>query len=248
MKSEAPRSRYSRHLLLDEIGVDGHEKLRAAKVLVVGAGGLGSPALYYLAAAGVGKIGIIDGDKVDITNLQRQVVHFTDDIGREKSFSAAEKIGRLNPEVEVERYPFYLTAENGEAILTPYDYVLECTDNYRAKFLVNDLCVACGKPFTHGSVYRFYGQCFTYIPGAACYRCLYPLLPQDESAVPDAARLGVLGAVAGTIGTIQATEAIKYITASGELCTNRILMYDALKMTFRTVRFDKNPDCPLAHG
>ena len=248
MKTFTPeQTRYSRHLLLDEIGEEGLRKIRSAKVLVVGAGGLGSSAILYLAAAGVGKIGIIDGDRVDITNLQRQIIHYTSDIDREKPLSAANKIEQQNPEVAVECYPFYLTAENGEDIVSAYDYVLECTDSFRAKFLVNDLCVACGKPYTHGSAYRFYGQCFTYVPGAACYRCLYPLLPQDESKVPDAGRLGILGAVAGTIGTLQAAEALKYITETGRLCVNRILMYDALKMSFRSIGFDKNADCPLSH-
>ncbi|MDD6210673.1 MAG: HesA/MoeB/ThiF family protein [Bacteroidales bacterium] len=244
--SEIEKARYSRHLLLQEVGERGVLNLRRAKVLVIGTGGLGSPVLSYLAAAGIGKIGIVDGDVVDISNLQRQILHYTDNIGTEKVVSAAQKIQRLNPEVELETYNCFLTEKNGEEIIASYDYILECTDNYNSKFLVNDLCVRLQKPFTHGSVLRFEGQCMTYVPGSACYRCLYPTSP-DDGAVRSAAEVGVLGSVAGTIGTIQATEAIKYLSGINSLLTDRILLFDGLTMTFRTLRITKDPGCPLSH-
>ena len=240
--NEQEKLRYSRHILLNEIGETGVEQLRKARALVVGAGGLGAVALYYLAAAGVGTIGIIDGDKVDITNLQRQIIHFTDDVGKEKVLSAAEKIKRINPAVKVETYPFFLTEENGIEIISIYDYILECTDSHLAKLTVNDLCVQQHKPFTQGSAIRFEGRCMTITPGSACYRCLYPQAPEQEST-PDASHLGVLSTVAGTIGTIQAVEAIKYLTGTGELLTNRILLYDALTMSIRIIRINRNTEC-----
>lgn len=244
--SETEKTRYSRHILVKEIGEKGVLTLRKSKVLVIGTGGLGAPALYYLAAAGIGKIGIVDGDKVEMSNLQRQIIHFTDDLHTEKVISAANKIQQINPEVEVETYNLYLTRNNGQNIIRSYDYILECTDNYETKFLINDLCVEQNKPFTHGSILRFEGQCMTYVPGTACYRCVYPT-PPESGKVPTAAQVGVLGPIAGTIGTIQATEAIKYFTNIGELLTNRILLFDGLTMNIKTLQVHKDPECKLRH-
>ena len=244
--NELEKTRYIRHTLLKEIGEKGVSTLRNSNILVIGAGGLGAPALYYLAAAGVGKIGIVDGDKVELSNLQRQIIHFTADLHAEKVISAANKIRQINPEVEVKIHDCYLTQENGKSIIQSYDYILECTDNYETKFLVNDLCVMNEKPFTHGSVLRFEGQCMTYLPGTACYRCLYPT-PPVKGDIPTASQVGILGPIAGTIGTIQATEAIKYFTNIGELLTNRILLFDGLTMTIKTLQIHKDPECKLRH-
>lgn len=236
--------RYSRHILLQDIGVEGQEKIAAGRVLIVGAGGLGAPAAFYLAAAGVGTIGIIDGDTVDLSNLQRQIIHFTDDVGRPKVESAREKLNRLNPDVNVVTYRALFTAANAFEILGDYDFVVDGTDNFPAKFLVNDACVLAGKAFSHGGILRFDGQTFTHSPGSACYRCLFHS-PPPPGSVPTCSQAGVLGAVAGMLGTIQATETLKYLTGTGDLLTDRLLSFNAKAMTFRTVHVRRSDKCPV---
>jgi len=234
--------RYERHLGMPEIGEAGQEKLLAGRVLVIGAGGLGSPAAFYLAAAGVGTIGLVDGDVVEATNLQRQILHGTGDLGRPKVESAAEKLRALNPDVRVLPRRERLTRENAAAVLGEYGFVLDCTDSFAAKFLIADACAAAGRPYSHAGIYRFEGQTMTVIPGStACLRCLFPRAPEDR---PDPAR-GPLGAVPGAIGSIQAAEAIKWILGIGELLTDRLLHYDALGMRFRSVRVRRDPACPV---
>jgi molybdopterin/thiamine biosynthesis adenylyltransferase len=237
-------NRYSRHILLQDVGVEGQEKISKGKVLVVGAGGLGAPVAFYLAAAGVGKIGVIDGDVVDLSNLQRQIIHFTEDVGRPKVVSAKEKISRLNPDVEVTTYQTLLTAENAAEIIGGYDFVVDGTDNFPVKFLINDACVMLGKPFSHGGILRFDGQTLTYVPGAACYRCLFHA-PPPPNAVPTCSQAGVLGAIAGMLGTIQAAEALKFLTGVGELLTNRLLSFNAKTMNFRTIKTKRSDKCPV---
>ncbi len=236
--------RYSRHIILQNVGVEGQEKINNGKVLIVGAGGLGSPAALYLAAAGVGTIGIIDGDVVDMTNLQRQVIHHTPDVGKAKVLSAEEKIAALNPDVKVNAYHELLTTDNIKAIISEYDFIIDGTDNFPTKFLINDACVFYKKAFSHGGILRFEGQTFTHIPGSMCYRCLFPAPPADN-AVPTCSQAGVLGSIAGILGTIQATEALKYLIGIGDLLTNRILIFDALAMEFRTARSAKNDNCGI---
>lgn len=242
--SEEELSRYSRHILLREIGVEGQARIGQGSVLVVGVGGLGSPVALYLAAAGVGRLGLVDGDVVDRTNLQRQVIHFTDDIGRPKVLSAKEKIARINPHVRVETYEAFLTAENALQMIETYDFVVDATDSFAVKFLINDACVMAGKPYSHGGVLRFEGETFTYVPGSACYRCLFNA-PPPAGAVPTCAEAGVLGVVPGMLGTIQAAEALKYLAGTGELLTDRLLMFDAAAMTFRTVHTGRDCGCPV---
>lgn len=236
--------RYSRHIILKDVGGPGQEKLLNAKVLVIGAGGLGAPAALYLAAAGVGTIGIIDGDVVDLSNLQRQVIHFTADVGRPKVQSAKEKINQMNPDVNVVTYHELFTHENAFDILKDYDFVVDGTDSFNAKFLINDACVIAKKPFSHGGILRFDGQTMTYLPGHACYRCVFGS-PPPANAVPTCSQAGVLGAIAGMLGTIQAAVAIKYITGVGDLITDRLQIFDAKSMTFRSVKFKKNPNCKV---
>ncbi len=236
--------RYSRHILLQEVGVEGQEKIHDAKVLIVGAGGLGAPAALYLAAAGVGKIGIVDADVVDLSNLQRQVIHFTKDIGRPKVESAKEKMIAINPDVEVTTYHEFMDAANAMDIIRPWDFVIDGTDNFPVKFLINDACVMLGKAFSHGGILRFKGQTFTHVPGSACYRCMFKE-PPPAGAVPTCSQAGVLGAIAGMLGTIQATETLKYVTGVGELLTNRLLTFDAKTMTFRTIPVRKRDTCPI---
>lgn len=236
--------RYSRHILLKEIGVEGQERIRQGRVLVVGAGGLGSPVLMYLAAAGVGTIGVVDGDVVDASNLQRQIMHFTADIGRLKVESAQEKAKEINPNVKVERHDAFLHADNAADIINRYDFVVDATDNFACKFLINDACVMAGKAFSHAGVLRFEGQTFTHVPGAACYRCLFKE-PPPADAVPTCAQAGVLGAVVGVLGAIQATEVLKYLTGTGQLLTNRLLTFNALTMDFRTVNIRRDNNCAV---
>ena len=238
--------RYSRHIILKDIGVKGQKKLAAAKVLIVGAGGLGSPAAMYLAAAGVGKIGIADADRVDLSNLQRQIIHTTNDLGKPKVESAAETIKAINPDVEVETYDEFLYSKNILPILSDYDFVLDGTDNFAAKFLINDACVIANKPFSHAGILRWGGQLMTVIPHESpCYRCVFEN-PPPKGAVPSCREAGVVGAMAGVVGTLQALEAIKYITDAGELLTGRILFVDALTMDFRTVRISHpRNDCAV---
>ncbi|MDO8682198.1 MAG: molybdopterin-synthase adenylyltransferase MoeB [Armatimonadota bacterium] len=237
--------RYSRQILLQQVGGKGQEKLLASRVLIVGAGGLGAPASMYLAAAGVGTIGLIDGDNVDLSNLQRQIVHFTDDLGSPKVDSAAEKLTAINPAVQVETYHERATAGNIMDIVRQYDFVLDGTDNFPAKFLINDACYFAGIPFSHAGILRFDGQLFTTVPGqSACYRCVFGG-PPPPGAVPSCSQAGVLGAMAGVIGCLQATEALKFLLGVGDLLTDRILVFDALKMSFREVKVKRNPRCPL---
>jgi len=236
--------RYSRHIILKEVGVEGQIKLLEGKVLIVGAGGLGAPAALYLAAAGVGTIGIIDSDVVDITNLQRQIIHTTPDIDRPKVISAKEKIEKINPDVKVITYQELLTADNIKEIISEYDFILDGTDNFPTKFLINDACVLLGKPFSHGGILKFDGQTMTYTPGNACYRCVFNS-PPPKGLVPTCSQAGVLGSVAGMLGTIQATEVLKYLTGIGELLTNRFLIFNALSMSFRSIQFKRNENCPV---
>jgi adenylyltransferase/sulfurtransferase len=236
--------RYERHFSLAGVGFQGQLKLRAAKVLVVGAGGLGSPALYYLAAAGVGTIGIADGDVVDLSNLQRQIVHFTDDAGKAKTTSAAEKIRAVNPDVNVIEHKLYLDASNIAAVIAEYDFIVEGCDNFATKFLVNDACVLAKKPFSHAGMLRFEGQTFTYVPGHRCYRCLFRA-PPPPGSVPNCADAGILGMLPGTLGSIQATEAVKWILGLGDLLTDRLLIYDAMSMRFREIRGGRDAGCPV---
>ena len=237
--------RYSRHILLPEIGGKGQKRITQAKVLIVGAGGLGSPAALYLAAAGVGTLGIIDGDKVDLSNLHRQIIHATPDLGRPKVVSAKEKMEAINPDVKVIPYSERLTAKNALAVLNPYDIILDGTDNFPAKFLVNDAAILSGKPLVHGGILRFEGQVFTILPRkSACYRCIFKQ-PPPPGAVPSCQEAGVIGVLAGVIGTIQATEVLKLILGIGDLLTDRMLTYEARNAAFREIRIRRNPNCPV---
>ena len=237
--------RYSRHLILPEVGMEGQLKLKAAKVLLVGTGGLGAPLGLYLSAAGVGTIGLVDFDVVDFTNLQRQVIHFTSDVGRKKLDSAADKMVAINPFLQVVKHEVALSSENALDILKDYDMVVDGTDNFPTRYLVNDACVLLNKPNVYGSIFRFEGQAtvFAY-PGGPCYRCLYPE-PPPPGLVPSCAEGGVLGILPGTIGLIQATEAVKLILGIGEPLVGRLLLYDALGMRFRELKLRKNPECPV---
>jgi len=243
--SESQIERYSRHIILQEIGVSGQERLLSGKVLIVGAGGLGSPAALYLAAAGVGTIGIVDGDRVDLTNLQRQIVHHTEDVGKEKTLSAASKMKAINPDVEVRVHSLFLRADNVAGIIADYDFIIDGTDNFGAKFLINDACYFAGKPYSHAGILRFDGQLITVLPGkTACLRCLFNG-PPPPNAVPTCSQAGVLGVLAGVIGSLQATEAIKFILGAGDLLTDRLLTYNALRSEFRKVSLRRNPRCRL---
>ncbi|MBF0432840.1 MAG: HesA/MoeB/ThiF family protein [Fibrobacteria bacterium] len=243
--TEENLERYSRHILLQDVGVEGQEALSQAKILIIGAGGLGSPAALYLAAAGVGTIGIADADVVDLSNLQRQVIHFTKDLNKPKVLSAAEKMQAINPELKVDSYHEFLTAKNIRAIVRKYDFVIDGTDNFAAKFLINDACVMEKVPFSHGGVLRFDGQTMTVYPGeSACYRCVFGA-PPPKGSVPTCSEAGILGAIAGMLGTMQATEALKHVIGIGERLTNRLLSFDAKNMQFRTINVNKNPKCAV---
>ena len=236
--------RYSRHLIMEQVGPLGQRKIINGKVLVVGAGGLGSPVLAYLAAAGVGTIGIVDFDGVDLSNLQRQIIHGTSDIGRPKVDSAADRIADMNPNVTVVKHPHPLTSENALEIIPRYDVVVNGADNFATRYLVNDAAFLSGTKLVDGSIFLFEGQVTTFIPGEGCYRCLYPS-PPPPGLVPSCAEAGVLGALPGTVGAIQATEVLKLLLELGEPLKNRLLLYDALAMEFRTVRIRRDPQCPL---
>lgn len=237
--------RYSRHIILKEVGVKGQKKLLNAKVLIIGAGGLGAPAAMYLAAAGVGTIGIADADEVDLSNLQRQIIHSTADIGKAKVKSAEETMTAINPDVTVKTYRTFVTSENVLDLIADYDFILDGTDNFPAKFLINDACVMAKKPFSHAGIIRFKGQLMTYVPGEGpCYRCVFKN-PPPKDAVPTCKQAGVIGAMGGVIGSLQAMEAIKYIIGQGDLLTGRLLTYDALKMEFRTVKLPKDDNCAI---
>ncbi len=236
--------RYSRHILLKEIGGEGQRKLLAARVLVIGAGGLGCPAAIYLAAAGVGTIGIVDFDRVDISNLQRQILHGTADVGRLKVESAAEAIAALNPDVRVIPIAEPLTSQNALEIIRDYDVVVNGCDNFPTRYLLNDACVMLKKPLVDGSILRFEGQATVFVPGGGCYRCLYPS-PPPPGTVPSCSEAGVVGALPGIIGSIQAMEAIKLIVGAGEPLAGRLLFFDALDMEFRKLRVRRDPACPV---
>jgi adenylyltransferase/sulfurtransferase len=236
--------RYSRHLGLPEVGVEGQRRLKRARVLLVGAGGLGSPAALYLAAAGVGHLGVVEFDAVDVTNLQRQVIHGTKDVGRPKVESARERLRDLNPHVEIAPHATRLDASNALALVRAHDLVVDGTDNFTTRYLVNDACVLAGRPNVFGSVYRFDGQCTVFAaPGGPCYRCLYPD-PPPPGAVPSCAEGGVLGVLPGLVGVLQATEAVKLLAGIGEPLVGRLLFVDALSMRFRTVRVRPDARCP----
>jgi molybdopterin/thiamine biosynthesis adenylyltransferase len=237
----SPWGRYARQLALPEIGPEGQLRLAAGAVMVIGCGGLGSPAAIYLAAAGVGTIGLMDPDRVDVTNLQRQVLHTFADVGVPKVESAASKLGALNPELRILTHDERFTAGNASELLNPYDFVIDATDNFASKFLISEACHAAGKPYSHAGVTRFTGQTMTVIPGeSACYQCVFESAPPDP--YPPA---GPLGGVPGVIGAIQATEAIKFLGGFGKLLTNRLFVYDALSASARTVALKRNPACPL---
>jgi molybdopterin/thiamine biosynthesis adenylyltransferase len=245
MLTEEQIQRYSRHIILKEVGGKGQQKLLDAKVLIIGAGGLGAPIALYLAAAGIGTIGIADADEVDISNLQRQVIHFTPDVGKPKVVSAAEKIAAINPDVTVRTYQEWIAAENIAGIIADYDFIIDGTDNFAAKFLINDACILGGKPYSHGGILQFDGQTITIQPReSACYRCIF-LEPPPKDAIPTCSQAGVIGVLPGVLGTIQATEAIKFLLGKGELLTNRLLTYNALRMRFREVAIKRNSNCPV---
>ena len=236
--------RYSRHIIMPQVGSSGQRKLMDARVLIVGAGGLGSPAATYLALAGVGTLGIVDFDVVDLSNLQRQILHHNDDVGRPKVLSAKENILRYNPDVTVQLHETRLTAENAFEIIAQYDIVVNGADNFPSRYLINDACYLLGKPLVDGSILLFDGQATVYLPGKGCYRCLFPA-PPPPGAVPSCAEAGVLGALTGLVGSIQATETLKLILGIGDSLVSRLLLIDALTMEFRTVRIRRNPNCPL---
>ena len=238
-------ARYSRHLIMPEVGMEGQKRLKAASVLLIGAGGLGSPLGLYLAAAGVGRLGLVDFDVVDFSNLQRQVLHGTADVGRPKLHSAKDSLQRINPEVRLDLYETHLTSANAFDILKPYDIVIDGTDNFPTRYLVNDACVLLGKPNVYGSIFRFDGQASVFYPGKGpCYRCLYPE-PPPPGEVPSCAEGGVLGILPGLIGCIQATEAVKLLLGQGSPLVGRLLLYDALQMSFREFKVRRNPKCPI---
>ena len=237
--------RYSRHLIMPEVGMDGQVKLKAARVLCIGTGGLGSPLALYLAAAGVGKIGLVDFDVVDFSNLQRQIIHFTSDVGRSKLDSAADKLHDLNPSIEIEKFGERLTSANALGLFKQFDIIVDGTDNFPTRYLVNDACVLTGKPNVYGSIFRFEGQASVLATKSGpCYRCWYPE-PPPPGLVPSCAEGGVLGILPGLVGVIQATEAIKLILGTGDSLIGRVLLVDALAMKFREVKLRKDPKCPV---
>ncbi len=236
--------RYSRNILIQEIGLEGQKRLLESKVLIIGAGGLGSANIFYLAANGIGTIGVADYDRVDLTNLQRQIIHTTDDIGKEKIISVKEKINKLNPDVNLITYNIFINQENIENIIKDYDFVIDATDNFESKFLINDACVKNKKPYSHCGVSRFEGQTLTYLPGHTCYRCIFNSLPSKDS-VPPTSKVGILGTIPGILGTIQATEAIKFLLKKGELLIDTLLIIDAYNMDIRKVSLKRDYNCPI---
>lgn len=236
--------RYSRHIILNGVGVEGQKKLLNGKVLVIGTGGLGSPVAMYLTAVGVGTIGIADNDEVDLSNLQRQVIHSTKNIGRAKVLSAKESMEAINPDVKVNIYPTFISADNIINIINEYNFIIDCTDNFATKFLINDACVMAKKPFCHAGIIGFEGQLMTYVPEKGpCYRCIFKNPPPND-AVPTCKQVGVIGAICGVIGSLQAMEAIKYLLGIGDLLTGYLLTYNALKMEFRKIKLPNNvKDC-----
>lgn len=241
--NDQQHERYLRHLVLKEVGPKGQEKLLRSSILIIGAGGLGSPAALYLAAAGIGRLGIVDKDKVELTNLQRQILHSTKRIGKRKTESASESIKEINPEVKVEMIDSIFNRDNALGVVSGFDFVIDGTDNFETKFLINDVCVQQKKPFSHAGVVKFKGQTITVVPGtSACLRCVFDS-PPPTGVVPDCCQVGILGVLPGVIGCIQATEGIKCILGIGELLTDSLLTYDALSMEFRKIGFSRNPDC-----
>lgn len=244
MLTEIQKDRYARHLMLEGFGEAGQQRLIEGSVLVIGAGGLGSPVLLYLVAAGVGRIGIADGDQVELSNLQRQVLHSTDRVGQSKVASAVKTLQDLNPDVRLVSYPIRVDRTNINELIASYDFVIDATDNFGSKFLINDSCVAAGKGFSHGGILRYKGQTMTVIPGESpCYRCIFTDEPADEDAIA-CSKAGVIGVLPGIIGTVQATEAVKYLSGIGTLLTGRLLTYDLAAMRFREVAVRRNPICP----
>ena len=239
-------ARYSRHLIMPEVTLEGQKRLKAASVLCIGAGGLGSPIALYLAAAGVGRMGIVDGDTVDFSNLQRQILHGTKDVGRKKLNSARDRIREVNPNVQVDLYDTYFTSENAREIVEPYDIVIDGTDNFPTRYLSNDICVFLKKANVYGSIFRFDGQCTVFAPslGGPCYRCMFPE-PPPPGMVPSCAEGGVLGVLPGVIGVMQAIEAIKLIMGIGEPLIGKLIHFDALKMKFREFKLRRDPKCPV---
>ena len=237
-------NRYSRHIIMGDVGSKGQRNLLQAKALIIGAGGLGSPSAIYLALAGVGTIGIVDFDVVEISNLQRQILHHTSDIGRPKLESAKDNLKSYNPDVNVVLHEVRLESNNARDIISQYDLVINGADNFATRYLVNDACYLEGKPLVDGSILIFDGQATVFIPGEGCYRCLFPE-PPPPGLVPNCAEAGVLGALTGLVGSIQATEALKHILGIGESLSSRLLLIDALSMSFREVRLKRNPSCPL---
>ena len=239
-------ARYSRHLIMPEVTLEGQKRLKAASVLCIGAGGLGSPIALYLAAAGIGRMGLVDGDTVDFSNLQRQILHGTKDVGRKKLNSAKDRIREVNPNVQVDLYDTFFTAENAREIVEPYDIVIDGTDNFPTRYLSNDICVFLRKPNVYGSIFRFDGQCTVFAPhlGGPCYRCMFPE-PPPPGMVPSCAEGGVLGVLPGIIGVMQAIEAVKLIMGIGETLMGRMIAFDALKMKFREFKLRKDPKCPV---
>lgn len=245
MLTAEQQERYARHLILEGVGVEGQEKLLSGSVLVIGAGGLGSPVLLYLVAAGVGRVGVVDGDRVELSNLQRQIIHRTDAIGMPKVESASAALTALNPDVNLVTRHLRVTAGNIMELIRDYDFIIDATDNFESKFLINDACVLAGKSYSHGGILRFKGQTTTIRPGeTACYRCIFPDEPEDDVALA-CSKAGVLGVLPGIIGTIQATEAIKFILGEGRLLTGRLLTYNSHDLKFREVALRRNPRCPL---
>lgn len=237
--------RYSRQIILPNVGGKGQEKLLNAKVLIIGAGGLGSPCALYLVSAGIGKIGIVDSDAVELNNLQRQILHSTQNVGKPKVESAKERLNAINPDTEVILYKIRLTSENILEIIQGYDIIVDGSDNFPTRYLVNDACVLSKRPFSHGGIFRFDGQAITIVPGeSACYRCLFPE-PPPPGLVPSCQEAGILGAVAGVIGVIQANEVLKYILGIGELLTGKLLVFNALDSSFRQVKVPRDPKCPV---
>jgi adenylyltransferase/sulfurtransferase len=243
--TEEQIERYSRHIILPEVGGKGQRRLLEARVLIIGAGGLGSPVGLYLAAAGVGNIGLVDSDAVELSNLQRQILHTTSDLGRHKCLSARESMEAINPDVRVIPHELRLTSDNILDIIAGYDIVVDGSDNFPTRYLVNDACVMAGKPLSHAGILRFEGQVTTILPGQGpCYRCLYPD-PPPPGLVPSCQEAGILGATAGVMGTIQAAEVLKLILGIGNPLAGRILLFNALEMTFRELRVPRHPNCPL---
>ncbi|MCI5648752.1 MAG: HesA/MoeB/ThiF family protein [Fusicatenibacter sp.] len=243
-ENASEEERYERQIILPEVGMEGQEKLKQAKVLLIGAGGLGSPCALYLAGAGVGTIGIADGDVVSLSNLHRQILHTMAGIGQNKAKSAQKNLQKLNPSVQIETYPYRITPENIGNLISGYDFVIDGADNFETKFLINDACVLQGKPFCHAGVLRFEGQVMTYVPGKGpCCRCIFGEIP-ERGSIPNCSQAGVIGAAAGVIGCIQALEAIKYLLSVGELLTGKMYVFDGLTMKSRVVRFpNPSEDC-----